>query len=69
MMDFAPFWKTLKESKETTYTLNKKYQISNGTLDRLRKNEPITTTTIHDLCKILNCRVEDIVVYVPDEEE
>ena len=69
MMDYAPFWRTLQKSKETTYTLNKKYHSSNGTLDRLRRNEPITTTTIHDLCKILKCDINDIVVYVPDEEE
>ena len=69
MILYEPFWKTLKESKETTYTLIKNHHISSSTLDKLRKNRPITTTTLNDLCRILNCPVEKIVVYIPSAED
>lgn len=69
MIIYAPFWETLKSSSESTYTLIKTHHISSSTIDKLRKNKPITTTTLNDLCRILNCRVEDIVVYVPCEED
>lgn len=67
MIDYSPFWETLKKSQETTYTLVNKYHISSATLDKLRKNKPMNTTTINDLCRILDCRIEDIARYVPSE--
>ena len=69
MISYAPFWATLRESKESTYTLIKNHRISSSTIDKLRKNKPVTTTTINDLCRILNCRVEDILTYVPSGED
>ena len=46
MIDYSPFWTTLKNSRETTYTLINKHRISSATIDKLRKNKPMTTTTI-----------------------
>ncbi len=69
MINYSVFWKTLEKSKETTYTLIKDYHISSSTLDKLRKNKPLNTTTINDLCRILNCRVEDVMEYVPSDED
>ncbi len=67
MIKYTPFWETLKKSNESTYTLINKYGISSATIDRLRKNKGISTMKIDDLCKILNCRVEDIIVFENDE--
>ena len=69
MIDYSPFWVTLKNSKETTYTLINKHHVSSSTLDKLRKNKPMTTTTLNDLCRILNCQIQDIAKYVPSEED
>ena len=65
MIIYQRFWNTLRTSSESTYTLIKIHHISSSTVDKLRKNKPINTTTINDLCRILNCRVEDILEYVP----
>ena len=59
----------MRRTGESTYTLIKYHRISSSTIDKLRKNKPLTTTTINDLCRILNCRVEDIMEYVPSEED
>ena len=69
MVVYTPFWDTLKTSGESTYTLIKKHHISSSTIDKLRKNKPITTTTINDLCRILNCKVENIMLYIPCEDD
>ena len=69
MIQYDPFWKTLKQSSETTYTLITKHNISSATIDRLRKNQPITTTTMNDLCRILNFDVKDIAVYVSSDQD
>lgn len=33
----------------------------------MRKNKGISTLKINDLCRILYCKVEDILLYVEDE--
>lgn len=66
---YDPFWQTLKSSGESTYTLIKNHRISSSTIDKLRKNKPLNTTTINDLCRILNCKVEQIVCYVPSDSD
>lgn len=67
MILYAPFWKTLKDSDETTYTLITKHHISSATINKLRNDKPITTTTMNDLCRILKCNVQDIAEYVPSD--
>lgn len=69
MINYRPFWETLRASRESTYTLIKNHHISSSTIDKLRKNKPITTTTVNDLCRILSCRVEEIMEYLPSEED
>ena len=65
---YDSFWKTLKSSGESTYTLIHKHNMSSATINRLRKNQPVSTTTLDDLCRILNCGVDDILSYTPGDE-
>lgn len=67
MIHYGPLWKTMAEQKATTYTLRFKHGISHGTVQRLQRNMPVSTYTLDKLCAILNCRLEDIAEYVPDE--
>ena len=69
MITYDPFWTTLRSSAESTYTLINKHHISSSTIDKLRKNKPINTTTLNDLCRILDCPVEKILCYVPSDED
>lgn len=69
MIRYTPFWETLKNSNETTYTLINKHHISSSTIQKLRNNKPVSTNTLNDLCKILSCRLEDIAEYVESEDD
>lgn len=69
MIDYSPFWKTLSKSKENWYTLTKDHKVSHSTLSRLRNNKDVSTKTLNDLCRILNCELNDIVHYVPSDED
>lgn len=69
MISYQPFWETIAESKKTTYTLINKHHISSSTIDKLRKNKPLNTTTLNDLCIILKCRIEDICQYIPSNDD
>ncbi len=66
MISFEPFYKTMKEKNMSTYKLITKHNISRSLLDRLKHDKPISTVTLDDLCKILDCRVEDIIVFKSD---
>ena len=67
MISYEPFYMTMKEKGITTYRLIKEYGISRSLIDRLKHNKPISTVTLNDLCTILNCKVEDILIFTPDE--
>ena len=67
MILYDPLWKTMKEKYITQHMLYTHYNIPRSLLDRLRKNKNIEVYTIDRLCRILDCRVEDILRYVPDE--
>ena len=69
MIVYEPFWKTLKASNESTYSLIVKHHLSSSTIDKLRKNKPLNTTTINDLCRILNCSVQEIMRYEPSDTD
>lgn len=64
---YTKLWDTLKENGISQYALIKQYKISTGQLDRLRKNENVSTHTLDMLCKILHCRLEDIAEFVEEE--
>lgn len=66
MITFERLWETLKKREISQYKLIKEYKISTGQLDRLRKSGNVNTYTLNQLCKILNCKLEDIAEYIED---
>ena len=68
VISYEPFWKTIKEKSLTRYALTRKLNVKDETFRRIKQGKPMTTTTLDFLCKILNCEVQDIICYIPDEE-
>ncbi len=66
MISYDPFYATLKRRNISTYKLINQYGVSRSLLDRLKHDRPISTVTLDDLCKILECKVEDVLVYRPE---
>lgn len=67
MISYEPFYATLRDRNMSTYKLINQFGISRSLLDRLKHNKPLSTVTIDDLCRILSCRVEDVLTFVPDQ--
>ena len=67
MIVYTPLWETMKKKGITTYTLIYKYHLSSSTVHRLRHNMGVTTQLINDLCRILDCSVEDVIQYEKDK--
>lgn len=50
------------------WTADKDYGIDKAQLQRLRKNMVVKTVILNRLCSILDCKIEDIMEFVPDED-
>lgn len=68
LIRYDPLWRTMKQKKITQYALIKDHGIDKAQIHRLRQNMVVKTITLDRLCKILDCRIEEIMEYVPDEE-
>ena len=69
MIIYDKLWQTLREKDISQYVLIHKYKISTGQLDRLRKNENVSTHTLNLLCGILKCSLSDIAEYVETQND
>ena len=69
MITYDKLWETMKEKQMSQYRLIRYYGFSAGQIGPQKKNMYVSTHTLEVLCQILNCRIEDIVEYIPDEEQ
>ena len=69
MIKYDRFFAVLKKKGISQNKLMRDYGVDNAQLHRLRHNMVIKTVTIDNLCRILDCNVEDIMEYIPDEQE
>ena len=65
MIVYTPLWETMKRKGFTTYTLRVKHQVSGSTVQRLKRNMPVSTYTLSILCEILDCSLSEVAEYVP----
>ncbi len=68
MIVFDKLWSTMLNKGFTTYMLREKCDIDSKTIRRLKNNENIETKTLNKLCEALNCKIEDIVEFIPKEK-
>ena len=68
MMSFEPLFRTMEKKGITSYRLQK-MGFNRATYYSIKSGNSVSTNTIHQLCKLLNCRVEDIIEYIPDESD
>ncbi len=68
MISYKRLWSTMEEKGATTYTLQIKGEISSSTIRRLKAGESVSTNTLDALCRILDCTLNDIAEYIPDDK-
>lgn len=66
MISYQPFWNTIQKKGITTYKLINEYKLSRSLIDKLKHNKGLTTSTLNDLCRILQCGLDDIAEYIED---
>ena len=66
MISYEPLFKTMKDRGITSYRLGKLgFPLSN--YYAMKHGENISTHTLNQLCKLLQCRVEDVIEYVVED--
>ncbi|MDD4769695.1 MAG: helix-turn-helix transcriptional regulator [Eubacteriales bacterium] len=67
-ISYNRLWKLLVDKKMSKSDLRKAVEMSPQTLTKMRRDEPITLTTLERICRVLNTDFGDIVEYIPDED-
>ena len=62
-------WETMEKRKISQYRLIKEFGLSSGQMSRLKKNTYVSTHTLETLCRILDCRIEDVMEVSFEDEE
>lgn len=66
MISYEPLFRTMREKGITSYRLGKMgFPMSN--YYAIKRGENISSHTLNQLCRLLQCRVEDVMVYIEDE--
>ena len=63
MINYNPFWKTLKKKKISTYSLINDYGFSKGLIDNIKHNRSLTTYTINTILDKLDIKLSDFMEY------
>ncbi|MBR1373463.1 helix-turn-helix domain-containing protein [bacterium] len=66
MINYYRFWDKMNRMGKKPKELRE--IVSPATVNKLHKNQTITTETINKLCSWLNCQPGDILEFEPDEE-
>ena len=70
MISFRPFRELIKEKNISTYFLRNKcgdYNLDSKTIQRLMTDQSVSTNTIDALCHILECGLDDIMEFFPNQ--
>ena len=68
-ISYKKLWKMLIDQDMSKQDLREKAGISSASMAKLGKGENITTDVLLKICKTMNCKVEDIIETISDDEE
>lgn len=69
MISYDRLWQTMKEKGISQYALYTYHNVNRAQIHRLRNNQNVETNTVDKLCNILNCKIEDIMEHIPDDNK
>ncbi|MEC1725837.1 helix-turn-helix transcriptional regulator [Schinkia azotoformans] len=68
MFSYAPLMATLHKKGMTKTDLQKAIETSSATIAKISKDQYISMKILEDICRQLNCRIEDVIEFIPDEK-
>lgn len=67
MISYKPLMKTMIDKDMKKMDLRDAVGISNSTLSKFEKGEPVALSVIEKICLLFNCKIEDVVAILPNE--
>lgn len=68
MMVTKPFWDMMKQRGISVYALEYDYELNPAEISRLKHNHNFSLRTLDRYCNLFQCRIEDIVLHIPDQK-
>ena len=68
-VNYDKLWKILEERKMMKTELVRAAKVSTNAMAKLGKNEDVRVNILEKLCTSLDCKLDDIVEFVPDSKE
>ena len=68
MITYKQLWKTLIDKDMKKMDLVEDGTVSRGTLAKMGKNQKVSLDVVERICKRLQCKVEEVIVYDEDFE-
>ena len=68
-ISYKKLWKLLIDKGMLKKDLRIAAGLSTNVIAKMGKNQPVAMDNLEKLCSYFNCRIEDILEYVPDEKE
>lgn len=65
-VSYKKLWKLLIDKDMKKIELEAKAGVSHDTMKRITKCENVTVDTLGKICRVLNCKIEDIIEFVND---
>ena len=66
---YTPLWKLLKKEQLSKTEFAKLVGISNATLAKFSKDQTVAFSIIDRICNYFDCKIEDIILHIPDRME
>ena len=67
MISFEPLFQTMREKRITSYRLFK-MGFPQSNYYAMKRGENVSTHTVNELCRLLECNVSDIMTYVEEKD-
>ena len=67
-VSYNRLWKVLIDKRMKKIELMQKANISSNVLARMGKEEPVSLESIGKICSLFDCRVDDILEFVPEKD-
>ncbi len=68
-VDYSNLWKLLIDKKWNKSQLRDAAHISTNAVAKLGRNETVSLETLEKICVALDCEIEDVIGFVPDNKE
>lgn len=68
MFLYNPLWKTLIDKNISKADFRKDCNIPKQTFTDMNKNKFVSLKTLNKICSFLNCKIEDVIEFIPDKD-